>query len=201
MILRFKNTTVSISFFFALCICLISIFDKSRIVFLNLLSAFLHESGHFLCMTILGETPKKISLTPFGMRIDRAEINSMSFKKEVLIALSGPAVNFLLSGTFLLVQLFFEIDFSKFVVINFAIGTLNLLVCEPLDGYRATKYLLLQKISEEKTERILKYSSLVFIFPVAFTGFYVLIKSGYNFSLLLISVYLTSFLFIKQKSI
>ena len=152
-------------------------------------------------MNILGETPKKISLKPFGMRIDRSEINSMSFRKEVLIALSGPAVNFLLSGIFLAIQLYFKIDFSKFVFINFVIGSLNLLVCEPLDGYRATKYLLLQKISEEKTERILKYSSLVFIFPVAFAGFYVLIKSGYNFSLLLISVFLTSFLFIKQKSI
>ena len=201
MELRFKQVKIKISFFFALSICLISLFDKSNMILLNLISAFLHEAGHLSALIILKQKPKEVWLTPFGMRIEQKEINGMSYKNEIIVALAGPAVNFFLSFIFFIAELILKIDFSKFIMINLIIGSLNMIICEPLDGYRAMKYFLKNKISEEKTERILNVSSLVFLLPVSVFGFYVLIKSGYNFSLLLISVYLCSFLIFKKRPI
>lgn len=201
MELKFKKTKIKVSFFFALGVCVISMFDRTNIILINLLSAALHECGHIAAMAALGEKPEEIHFTPFGMRIERKEINAMNFKNEAIIALAGPSTNFLLAISAVIVQKLFYIDLYAVAAVNIALGTLNLAVCEPLDGYRAAKYILLQKTSEEKTEKILKISSLVFLFPIAVAGFYVLIKSGYNFSLLLVAGYLCAFLFARTSAI
>lgn len=201
MELKFKGTKIKISFFFALGLCVVSLFDRTNIVGINLLCAALHECGHIAAMALSGERPKEICFTPFGLRIDRKEMNSVDFRKEALIALAGPMTNFFLALTAALIQKYSGANLSAFVAINIVLGTLNMAVCEPLDGYRAARYILMQKMSEEKTEKILKISSLVFLFPIAAAGFFVLIKSGYNFSLLLIACYLCAFLFFRTGAI
>lgn len=201
MELRFKETKIKISFFFALSICVISIFDRSNVVLQNLLAAALHEAGHITVMMVFGEKPREIRFTPFGMRIERKEMNNMNFKKEALIAAAGPITNFLSAAICIILNRYFSLNLTVFTAVNIALGVLNLTPCEPLDGYRVTRYILMQKTSEEKTEKILKISSLVFLFPIASAGFYVLLKSGFNFSLLLVAVYLCAFLFVGNKSI
>ena len=201
MEVKFKGTKVRISFFFALSLFVISTFDRSNVICMNLLCAALHECGHIAAMILLGERPKEIHFTPFGLRIERKEMNSMNFRNEALIALAGPMTNFFLALSAVLIQKILSINLFAFIAVNTVLGVLNMAVCEPLDGYRAARYILMQKTSEEKTEKILKISSLVFLFPLAAAGFYVLIKSGYNFTLLLVAVYLCAFLFVKTKSI
>lgn len=201
MELKYKGTKIKISFLFALSLCIISTLDRSNFICINLLCAALHECGHIAAMLALGERPAEICFTPFGLRIERREMNSMNFKNEAMIALAGPAMNFFLAAGGVIMQRAFSLNLFAFTAVNVVLGTLNLAVCEPLDGYRAARYFLMQKTSEEKTDKILKISSLVFLFPLAAAGFYVLIKSGYNFSLLLVAVYLCAFLFMRTKSI
>lgn len=192
MTVKFKNTEVYISFYFALAITVISFFDKSNSLLFNMFSAMIHESGHFLCMILLGEVPEKLEITPFGMRIERNKVNRMSYKQEILTALSGPCVNFIFA-VFLLI-----FHFKEFAYINIIIGVFNMLFCRPLDGSRVLYFLLLSKFSEERSKKILDTVSFVTVIPVCIMGIYVLMKSGYNFSLLLISIYLLSFLVIKR---
>lgn len=123
----------------------------------------------------------------------------MSFLGETVTALAGPFMNFLLALILFAFQKLWGFRLGEIIEINIVLGALNLLICEPLDGYRALKFIMLKKISEEKTEIFLKISSLIVIFPVGVAGFLVLIKSGYNFSLLLVAVYLCSFIIIRQK--
>ena len=53
------------------------------------------------------------------------------------------------------------------------------------------------KTSVEKTEFILCIISLGFLIPLTVAGFLTLVKSGYNFTLLLLSVYLLVLLIVK----
>jgi stage IV sporulation protein FB len=83
--------------------------------------------------------------------------------------------------------------------INLIIGLFNIMPVFSLDGGRALESLLLQKLPNEKCEKIITAVSVVFLVPMTFFGFYILIKSGYNFTFLAISIYLSVMLFIKNS--
>ncbi len=189
MTIKFKETKIHISFFFGLTVALIGLFDKTGTVFLCLLSGVLHETGHLTVLLLSREKPKEIRITPFGMRIERKDENLLSFRREMLCAFAGPFVNLLLA------LIFKGNYFSK---INLSIALLNLLPCEPLDGGKILENFLKMKSSKEKAEKISFIISCITVFPVAVLGLLILIHSGYNFSLLLISFYMAFFIAMKK---
>lgn len=192
MTIKFKDTKIYISFFFALTIAVIGIFDKTGTVFLCILSGILHETGHLAVLLFSGEKPKKICITPFGMRIERKSEGSLSFGKEAFCAFAGPLVN---------IALFFIFHGTRFSEVNLTIALLNLLPCEPLDGGKILEDLLKNRINFVKAEKITLIVSCVTVFPVAVLGFIILFQSRYNFSLLFISFYLIFFIALKKKRI
>lgn len=192
MTIKCKDIKINVSFFFALSITLIGIFDKTGTVFLCISAGILHELGHLSVLIFSRETPKEIHITPFGMRIERKSNGILSFKREALCAFAGPLVNLILA-------LFFK-D-SYFAKVNLTIALLNLLPCEPLDGGKIIENILKMKFSAEKTEKISLIISCVTVFPVAVLGFIILLESRYNFSLLFISFYLIFFIAMKKKNI
>ena len=54
-------------------------------------------------------------------------------------------------------------------------------------------------MEEPKATRAVLVVSVVTILPLAAAGFYVLLHSGYNFTLLAVSVYLVLLLLLKKK--
>lgn len=191
MTIKFKETKIHISFFFGLTVALIGLFDKTGTVFLCLLSGLLHETGHLTVLLLSREKPKEIHVTPFGIRIERKDENFLSFKKEILCAFAGPLVNIALW------LIFYGTYFSK---INLSIALLNLLPCEPLDGGKILENFLKLKSSKEKAEKISFIISCITVLPVMVLGVSILMQSRYNFSLLLISFYLTFFIIVKKKN-
>ncbi len=190
MTIKFKDTQIHLSFFFALALTLLGIFDKTGSVLLCVLSGILHEAGHLSVLLIFGEKPKKICITPFGMRIERKGAFSHSFTKEAFCAFAGPLVNIIL---------FLIFHKSHFGKINLTIALLNLLPSEPLDGGKILENLLKMKLSIEKAEKISLIISCITVFPVAIIGFIILFQSRYNFSLLLISFYMIFFIAMKKR--
>ena len=73
---------------------------------LLMLFAFLHELGHLFAGAVLGFKPKSLSFNPLGLsinfRIKTTDYNRRLLKgnilalKRLIIAVSGPIVNFLL---------------------------------------------------------------------------------------------------------
>ncbi len=192
MTIKFKDTKIRISFFFALTVALIGIFDKTGSVFLCILTGLLHETGHLTVLLLSNEKPREICLSPFGMRIERRSENTLSFKREILCAFAGPLVNLILFF------IFFGTYFSK---INLAIALFNLLPCEPLDGGKILENFLRIRMSFEKAEKIILIISCITVFPISVLGFIILFQSKYNFSLLFISFYIIFFIAVKKKSI
>ena len=192
MTIKFKETKIKISFFFALTIALIGIYDKTNSALFCLFAAALHEFGHLGVLLFYKEKPKEIVFTPFGIRIERNSYSSLSFFKEAFSAFAGPLVNLILA------IIFYGTYFSR---INIAIALLNLLPCDPLDGSKILENILKTKFSYEKVEKISLIVSCITVFPVAVMGFIILLKSKGNFTLLLVSFYLIFFIALKKKNI
>lgn len=157
-----------------------------------LAASLLHECGHLAVMLACRTLPRRIAVGVFGMRIEKGEGMRLSFFEEFLIALGGPAVNFLCAA------LFFCIDKQMIGAIHLVIGILNALPVFPLDGGTMLRCVLLRFISEEHADLVLRAVSLCVVFPLGVAGFYVLLVSEYNASLLLVDAYLVLLLLFKR---
>lgn len=117
-------------------------------------------------------------------------------KNEILIALGGPTVNAVIFVfcTFLLCFLKNEIILTT-AAVNLILMTFNLLPIKRLDGGMVLYFLLSRKYDSDFSSRILKITSLLFIFLIYFWGAYVFWVSKYNVSLLIIAIFLTFSMF------
>ncbi len=164
----------------------------------GLLAAVLHELGHLGCMTLFGVPPREVRLNPFGIDIVEQDDSGRSYGKDSLIALAGPAINLLAWLTGWGIQQGLGADIGEWMLANLAIGLMNLMPVESLDGGQALYAALCIRWSEETSAKIVVAVSFVTLIPLATTGFFLLLQSHYNFSLLLISVYLIFLLLWKR---
>ena len=181
--------TIRISFL--LMIALLLMLDTTGFLSYGLLAAVIHELSHILMMIFCGRIPKKVSLTVFGAEIS-APSEKVSYQKDCLINLSGPAMNLLLGGLLFLLG-----NQTIFAQMNLALGLFNLLPVIPLDGGQALFSLLCLYFPENTVESILKIISFCILVPLCILGFIILFHSKWNFSLLLCSIYLMAFLLLK----
>lgn len=182
---------------FAAVLAALLLLDKSGAATAGLAAAGLHECAHLLVMRAFRCTPSEIRFTPFGIDIVKPCRLDRSYGRDALISLSGPLANLavglpaLLSGN---AGLFY------FAAANLILFTMNILPIGPLDGGQALIFLLCRKWSVEKAEKFVSVLSFFALTPLAVFGFFVLFRSRYNFSLLLVCVYLMALLVMKKDS-
>lgn len=112
-----------------------------RIVLPFLLSVLLHEAGHYLCLLVLKQPPRRVVFSLSGARM---ETPPLSYRQEFLTALSGPAVSLLLALTL-----------PRFPMLggySLCLCLFNLLPLGDLDGGRMLRCLLLLHL-EDRTAR------------------------------------------------
>mgnify|MGYP003306566284 CR=1 FL=1 len=118
-----------------------------------MLFAFFHELGHLFTGVILGFKPQALSINPVGLSIsfrikaedynEKVKKGNMLALKQLIIALGGPTINFLIVIVFMLFDLeFFNISREFVVYSNILIGLFNLIPIYPLDGGRILKNIL-----------------------------------------------------------
>ena len=81
---------------------------------------------------------------------------------------------------------------------NLSLALFNLLPIEPLDCGRAVRCWLMCRMNTLRAEKTVFIIGAVCLVPVAAMGFLVLIKSRYNITLLLASIYL-SYMLLKRR--
>lgn len=190
------GVNVEITFLFTALIAFIISLNVPSNVLLTVLSSLLHESGHLLVMTSVGNKPKAVRLEITGMNIIRQPDTAISIKNEMLIALGGPLVNLILLLISVILLCFCEDEnIMTFACVNLILMIFNLLPVKGLDGGGALYYFLSQKYDNEISSKILKITSTVFIILIYSWGIYVLISSRYNISLIIIAIFLTLLLF------
>ncbi len=118
----------------------------------------LHELGHAVAARRFGVRVPRILLLPIG---GMAEMDSIPRRPrhEIIIALAGPAVNYLIIGLLMIFVRFpsgwnpvhFSLTFAEMlrhlVLVNLIMGVFNLLPAFPMDGGRVLRALLAMRTS------------------------------------------------------
>ncbi len=181
----FKNIKINISVYFASTLALLCVFSENGYAGLGLICCIFHEIGHLIVLKIMGGRIKSITFGVYGMRIDTHSDVNLSLVKSALVAVGGPLMNLMLAGVGMILK-------SQMLInTNLVLMIFNLLPIEPMDGYSFLFNLLLIKCDAEKLKTALKFISAVFLSVLYLFSFLLLFKTGYNFTLLAVTVYLT----------
>ena len=194
-----RGVKVKVGFWFAVLLCFLLTNTDNTVLCFAVLFSLLHECGHLLCDFLFHEKPQKIEFGLFGLTIVHADDICFSYPQEICEALAGPAVNFLL---FLLFLLLYSVSCKETVFaccfVNLYIFLFNAMPVFSLDGGRAFWALLCKYIDNPRTRQtVQKTVSFFCILVMMGFGFFVLLRSRYNFTLLLLAIYLMITLFIK----
>ncbi len=191
MIFNIKGIKIEITFLFVAFISFVILIDVSSNVLITVLSSMLHEIGHLFTMISLGNKPQKVRFELTGINIIRNQEIAISTKNEILISFGGPFVNALMTLASSVILVFFNNEvLLTFACINLILMTFNLLPVKKLDGGRILYFLLSTRLDFTVCSKVLNVTSLCFIFLIFVWGIYIFVASRYNFSLIIIAVFL-----------
>ena len=156
-------------------------------------ASLMHEAGHFLAIYAFGHKPSAIRAGIFGVCVVQNPHIPASSVESMIISLSGPAVN---AASFAII--YFTVGMTSAAIVHLTLAVFNLLPVESLDGGQALFHLLTIFTKEKTASRTVTVVSVIVLLPLAAAGFYILIKSGYNFTLLAVSIYLCLLLILRQ---
>ena len=182
------RVTVEISYPFAAMLALMLALDTKKIAVAGLLAAFIHEAGHFLWMVFCKMPVKSIRFTIAGIRMETRGERVVSYGNEACLALAGPAFNLLAAGVCLISR---HTSFcEKLALTNLVMAAVNALPIQSLDGGSALEAMLCLKHSRERAEKISFFVSVFCLIPLTLLGFLVVFQSQYNFTLLILALFL-----------
>ena len=120
-------------------------------------SVLLHEFGHALTARRFGISTRRIVLWPMG-GVAQLEGDPRTPRQELLIALAGPAVNFVIAaGLFMASSLFGLAEYGlvqSLIFANVTLGVFNLLPAFPMDGGRVLRAALATRIGGRRATEI-----------------------------------------------
>lgn len=196
---RVLKTEITISYLI-ICTASICIIAGNFDSFLYCLFAIIiHETGHIILMCIFGYAPEKIKISLFEISISDRKRQERSFIQNFLIIFFGPFANFICFILFYLLYLIGNDYFLYFAAANFSVGLFNILPVMSLDGGQLLYLILSRFFSDTGSQRIVNVITFIIIFPLATFGFILLFNSKYNFSLLIVCIYLVFSLICKNN--
>lgn len=131
--LRWNKLEAGWGFFALMALSLLA--GAGNVLPLVLFSALCHEAGHLAALWLAGAKVEKVRLTAFGAEI-RADTRRLSYPREIVCTLAGPAVNLLLALAFA------RLGGYVMAGANLLLGGFNLLPVPALDGGRALHLLV-----------------------------------------------------------
>ncbi len=199
---RIFGCEISLSFPLVVALTVLFILDRSGSAVICCLSAFCHELGHLGMMTLFQTKVDKIRLGLFDINISDNGKYQRSLWAEICVLLAGAAANLLASGIGCAFFIFYkDVFLSSFITSNLFLAIFNLLPVEALDGGNIIYLLLLRRVRHAYAVKILEILSFAVLLPLACAGFYVLLRSKYNFTLLLTSCYLMAIILLKRTKL
>ena len=122
-------------------------------------SVLLHELGHALTARRFGVRTRRIVLSPIG-GIAQLEGMPRRPRQELAVALAGPAVNFAIAAALWLVTPafagagLFATFLGSVMLANLGLGLFNLIPAFPMDGGRALRALLAERVGTYRATEV-----------------------------------------------
>ena len=172
-----KKCRVHVSFYFFAIACAAAFFDRSGVMLWGMLAALLHECGHLAAMAAIpGQLPRAVSLTPFGVRIEKCPLSAYGSGHFAVLA-AGSGVNLIAAAvTFGFLP--------AFAAVSILLGVLNMLPVEGMDGGGMLRLALVRFRKGYPPDRAASIISWVTLSGMTLLGIYVLVSTGRNFTLL-----------------
>lgn len=189
MKLRIGKIDFFIGYEAAAAMTAVLLLDRENRIVCCFLAAILHELGHVLMMLLCGVRVRTVKLRLFDILIEADKAPTL--RADIMITLGGVTANFL----FALLLCPFSL---KMGLPHLALGVFNILPVISLDGGHLLSILLAKRLSPRRVDIVLHITTFIILLPLMTAGIYMLFQSGYNYSLLLISLYLIAVLFLKK---
>ena len=181
MSLRLGKTTVSVGYEVVAAITAVLILDRENRIVCCVIAAALHELGHLLMMRCFHIRVRSVTATLFDVLIQAG--SPADHCADICVTLGGPAANLLCAAAFAPIS-------CSLCCANLAVGCFNLLPVMSLDGGHLLYLLLSRRFLPKTCSLIIKLTSFIFLIPLLTAGLIVLLRSGYNYSLLAAALYL-----------
>ncbi len=196
---RILRTPVKLSYPALVLFTLSVIISGNDLIILScVFSSLFHEMGHLIFIKRYCGKIRGISINLGDIAIE-SDTSTLSKNNELIIDVAGPVANIILSGIQAVLYLLFKAEiFLNISLFSLFIGIFNLLPLKSLDGGNILCNILTRRLSLKVSDRIINISSVIFIIPFLICGFLFLFVSKYNYSLLLIAIYLITLIINKE---
>ena len=199
MNIKIKHIKINI-----ICILLILLFfyiNLSAYALIILACIIIHELGHIILIKLRGFKILSIEVTPCGVNIITSGL--APYKTDILIALGGPIFNILAAAlTFVMIQGAGNSTILMFAFItNIIYASLNLFPVASLDGGRILACILKIYLPETNARTVFSIISAIFLIILSICALFILMLTGYNFSLVLLCSYLFYTIYFRPMSL
>lgn len=174
--------------------------DFKSYIIISFLWIILHELSHIIIAGKFGCNFNNLNINIFGVKAELDNIDELTERKKLIVYLSGPLFNILMTVIMYFIYNYFNFGFIKTsIMINLCLGIFNLLPAYPLDGSRICEILLSKKFLYKKSKKITEVLSFI-ISGILFLGFSVmLLLHKVNISLFLAVVLITYTTFLERE--
>lgn len=199
MTVETEKLRIRLNFSFAATVTLMLCFCEEKVVLTALLASFLHESGHILLLILFGCTPVSVTLSAFGMCIDRPPHSGLSLKKEIAVALGGILFNLSAAFAFSVLRYIHPTELFDFALaVNLTVALINSVPNINLDLGRAIYCFMLIFTTEERAEGLMSILSALFaLLTVIFFILYTAMEK-LNISLAVVTLYIVILTFKRE---
>lgn len=181
---------IEISFFFTGLICLLLLYDKTGLMCIGLLSAYLHEIGHFIAMAISHTRPEKLKFCAYGIIINK-NVNRCTTPAQLLIYSGGCLLNIAV-GTLCYIAFTFTDNLALLYICasNYITAIFSALPIHGLDGYDILNLILSLKLQITTAEKISKAISCIFCVLPIIACVYLTTLGTFSLNLIITCLYL-----------
>ena len=162
------------------------------LLFATLIAALFHECGHLLAAALQSIPIRLMEIDLFGAKIHPRGLIT-SYKKEILLAVAGPAFSLLL-GVFLLPHSGIFAQTLKASTLSLAL--FNLLPIGEFDGGRVLHATLCLFLPQELADRVLAVTSYLFLLLLFSLASCMLLRHGQNLVLTILCASLFARIFL-----
>lgn len=189
-----EKTKIKIGFPTFVFFSAILLLDFSLLSLIPFFTAILHELGHITVMKICGIKVSQIKILPFGVDIKK-QVCVTSYKTDIIIGSAGIITNLLL---LLLCLLLPKTEATElFMASNILLITINILPIRTLDGGQILEKLIAYNFDLQSAEKVVSTASFICILLLGSVSIWLLFYSSYNFTLLIMCIYLFCGIFLK----